>query len=176
MRLGVGWEDKLWRLSWRKWGSTRCGEFRTLQNTFIDYWQSFRISILGPRDQEALVLTDGQSDVAGTIRARRIYFCDGGFVWKIWILSFQAETTQTLTLDGCAVWERRWGCFYFQTVETGSLNIEVLKVCSVSLRGGILAGVNRCNTCRRWHLLLTACMIEWLINVNWLSGRVHYVI
>jgi hypothetical protein len=57
------------------------------------------------------VLTDGQPDITGTIGARRICFCDGGFGWKIWILSFEAEPTQTLKLDGCAVWERQWGRF-----------------------------------------------------------------
>jgi len=88
------------------------------ENIFIDYWQSSRISILGPREPEALVLTDGQSDVAGTVRTGGIYLCDSQFGWKIWILSFQAERPQTLKLDGCTLWERKWGSFfYFQTVE-----------------------------------------------------------
>lgn len=88
------------------------------------------------------MLTDGQSDIAGTVRTGGIHLCDRRFGWKIWIFSFQAEPTQTLkVVRRMHFLGKEVGSFLLSncgetSVETGSLNLEVLKVCTASLRGG----------------------------------------
>ena len=85
------------------------------------------------------MLTDGQSDVAGSICTRRICVSVRRLGWKIWILSFQAKTTQTLKLvRRLRCLGKEVGTFLLSncretSVETGSLNLEFLKACSTSL-------------------------------------------